>query len=131
MDTPPPDETGVLVSSYGNAEFSRDVIERFPTLRSELEFNAQLLHPQMGALAAAIRDAIASGDTRLPLQVCAFLDEALRKPNAISEIENAVAISFLEAHELRQTATGKTLLERMPESIRSILLEQERRHGVW
>src|SRR5262245_38372119 len=99
------DGKGIL-DSYGNAEFSRDVVARFPVLRDALECDADLLHPQMGTLAAALRRAVESGDTHLPLQICSFLEEALRKPNAIAEIENAVAISFVEAYELRLTPTG-------------------------
>ena len=97
MDTPLADGKGVLVDAYGNAQSSRDVIARFPSLRKDLEFDADLLHPQMGTLAAAVREAVSAGDTHLPLQICTFRHEALSKPNAISEIENGVAISFVEA----------------------------------
>jgi hypothetical protein len=106
MDTPLADGKGVFVDAYGNAQFSRDVIARFPSL-SDLELDAELLHPQVGTLAAAVREAVRAGDTHLPLQICMFIDEALSKPNAIAEIENAVALSFVEAYELRATATGK------------------------
>jgi hypothetical protein len=121
---------GGILDSYGNAEFSRDVIDRFPLLRNDLELDVDLLHPQMGTLAAGLRRAVESGDTHVPLQICAFLNEALGKPNAISEIENAVAISFVEAQELRRSATGKAVLRMMPASVRGILLEQEKRGGA-
>ena len=130
MDTPLADGKGVLVDAYGNAQFSRDVIARFPSLRKDLEFDADLLYPQMGTLAVAVREAVLAGDTDLPLQVCTFLDEALSKPNASSEIENAVALSFVEAYELRKAAAGKAVLKLMPESVRRILLEQEERGGA-
>jgi hypothetical protein len=129
MGTRLADGKGIL-DSYGNAEFSRDVIDRFPALRDYLEFNADLLHPQMGTLAAALRRAVESGDTHLPLQICSFLDEALRRPNAIAEIENAVAISFVEAYELHRTPTGEAVFRMMPASVRSVLLEQEQRGGA-
>lgn len=74
MDTPLPNEKGVLLETYGNEQFSRDVIESFPSLREELEENAGLLHVQMSTLARAVRSAISSGDTELPLQLCGFLD---------------------------------------------------------
>ncbi|MCS6289975.1 MAG: hypothetical protein H8K10_13515 [Nitrospira sp.] len=130
MDMPLADQKGFLVDSYGNEQFSRDVIARFPTLRGDLERNADLLHPQMDTLAQALRQRVQSGDTHFPMRICSFLDEALRKPKAISEIGNAVAISFVEACELRKTPTGKAVLRMMPTSVRSILLEQERRGGA-
>src|SRR5262245_4888736 len=114
MNTPLADGKGVLVDAYDNAQFSRDVIARFPSLQDDLAFDAELLHPQMGTLAAALRAAVLAGDTGLPLQICAFLDEALRRPNAITQIENAIAISFVEAHELRNTAVGTAVLKLMP-----------------
>jgi hypothetical protein len=130
MDTPLADRKGVLVDSYGNEQFSRDAIARFPNLRSELAFDADLLHVQIGTLAHALRRAVESGDTRFPLEICVFLDETLRKPKVISEIENAVAISFVEAYELRATPTGMAVLRMMPTSVRTILLEQEKRGGA-
>lgn len=130
MDTPLPDDKGVLLQMYGNAEFSRDVVARFPGLREELEENAGLLHVQMGTLAGAVRSAVSFGDTEFPLQVCAFLDHAVQQPRAILEIEVAVAISFVEAYELRNSTTGQTVLTRMPESVRRILLDQEARGGA-
>src|SRR5262245_12845222 len=89
----------VLADVYGNAQFSADAVSRFPSLRSDLEEDAELLHVQMGTLAGAVRVALNRGETQLPLEICAFLDEALKNPRAISEIENAVAISFVEAKE--------------------------------
>ncbi len=129
MNTPLADGKGVLVDAYGSAQFSRDAIARFPSLR-DLEFDAELLHPQMGTLAAAMREALLAGDTHLPLQICAFVSEALSKHNAILEIENAVAISFVEAYELRSTAAGKAILKLMPDNVRRVLLEQEKRGGA-
>jgi len=43
MDTPLADRKGVLVDVYGNVQFSRDVIARFPSVR-DLELDADLLH---------------------------------------------------------------------------------------
>ena len=119
-----------LYGTYGNAEFSRDVIERFPELRDDLEFDADLLHPQMGTLAAAVLHAIEKGDALLPQKICAFLDEALGKPYAIAEIENAVAISFVEPLQLRKSSAGRLLLRTMPDRVRKIIIEQEDRGGA-
>lgn len=130
MDTPLPDDKGLLLEMYGNEQFSRDVIDNFAGLREELEENAGLLHVQMGTLSRAVRSALSSGDTDLPLRVCTFLDKALAQPRAIPEIENAVAILFVEAYEFRATAVGHTVLSRMPERVRQILLAQEQRGGA-
>ena len=116
---------------YGSARFSRDAIERFPELRDSLESDADLLHPQMKTLADALRASIESRETRVPQAILSFLDEVLRRPDAIEEIGNAVATAFVPAHELRRTATGRLILRSMPERVRRIILEQEERIGVW
>jgi hypothetical protein len=67
MDTPLPDGKGVLLEMYGNGEFSRDAVARFPGLREKLEEDADLLHVQMGTLAGAVRAAVHSGDPEFPL----------------------------------------------------------------
>ena len=130
MDTPLPDEKGMLLETYGNDEFSRDVIHRVAELRTELEENAGLLHVQMQTLSTAVRSAISSGSTELPLRICAFLDEALGQPRAIPEIENAVAISFVTASELQGSSVGAVILERMPTRVRQLLLDHETRKNT-
>ena len=120
----------VLADVYGNAQFSADVISRFPELAADLQEDAELLHVQMGTIAGAIRLALKRGDTQLPLEVCAFLDEVLKNPRSISEIENAVAISFVEAKEFRASSAGLQVLERMPTTVRDVLLAQEARGGA-
>ena len=130
MDKELPDKRGVLLDMYGNAEFSRDLIRQFPMLRVDLEEDAGLLHVQMGTLAAAVRQALTLGQIELPLRICQFLSETLNKPRAIPEIENAVAISFVEAREFRTTVTGRMVLDQMPKQVQQILLQQERRGGA-
>jgi len=130
MDTPLPDDKGVLLEMYANEQFSRDVVETFPRLRDELEENAGLLHVQIATLATAVRSALTSGATEFPLRVCVFLDKALERPRAIPEIGTAVAISFVEAHEFRDTAAGRTVLKNMPDRVRQILLDEEGRGGA-
>ena len=120
----------MLMKGYGNPEFSRDVMARFPELREALEENAERLHVQMGTLASAVRSAIESGDQQFPVRVCAFLADAVEQPRANPEIENAVAISFVEAYELRESKIGQRVLAWMPERVRRILLEQEARGGA-
>ena len=124
------DPNWVPADSYGNAQFSADAISRFPSLKADLEEDAELLHVQMGTLAGAVRVALARGETKHPLEICAFLDEALKNPRAISEIENAVAISFVEAKEFRLSKAGQEVLLGMPVSVRDVLLAQEARGGA-
>jgi hypothetical protein len=120
----------VIADSYGNVKFSADAISRFPSLKADLEEDAELLHVQMGTLAGAVRKALERNGTQHPLEICAFLDEVLRNPRAISEIENAVAISFVEAKEFRASAAGQEVLSRMPVTVRDVLLAQEARGGA-
>jgi hypothetical protein len=115
---------------YGNAQFSADAIARFPKLSTDLEEDAELLHVQMGTLAGAIRDSLATGDAEFPIAICAFLAEVLQNPRAISEIENAVALSFVEAREFRAYPAGIEVLAQMPEVVRVVLLDQEARGGA-
>ena len=130
MDKQLPDKQGILLDVYGNGELNRDVIRQFPTLREDLEENADLLHVQMGTLAHAVREAVTVGEVELPLKICRFLGETLSNPRAIPEIENAVAISFVEARELRATVAGRMVFARMPHRVQEIFLEQERRGGA-
>jgi hypothetical protein len=131
MDKLLPDGEGVLLDSYGYEQFSRDVVLQFSALGAELEQFAAELHGQMGILAQAVRRALESGDAQFPLHVCSFLDGILSQPKLISEIANAVAISFVDPQELRETSAGRFTLEGMPDRIRDILLEQERRSGSY
>ena len=130
MGTFLPDKIGIVVDQYGNAEFSRDVLAAFPSLRSDLLDNANLLHPQMGTLGSAVRASLADGDAGSALRICEFLEDVLGKPNAISEMENAVALSFVAMCELRASNAGRELLQGLPARVRTILLAQERRDGA-
>jgi len=124
------DSEAMRADAYGNAQFSADAIARFPKLCADLEEDAELLHVQMGTLAGAIRDSLRNGDAEFPLTICAFLAEVLENPRAVSEIENAVAISFVEAREFRASAVGTDVLAQMPKVVRSVLLDQEARGGA-
>jgi len=127
MDKPLPNHGGLLLDMYDNVKFSRDAVERFPQLREELEAEADLLHVQMATLAKAVLSWVSSGQTALALDVCAFVDEALGQPRAISEIENAVAISFVQLGDLRAAAGGGAVLRQLPIRVRRVLVEQEAR----
>lgn len=119
------------VARYGSAQFSRDVIERFPELGEALRSNANLLRLQIETLATAIRSEISAGDTYLAIEICVFLNEMLEDRGASAEMENALAFSFIEPHELRRTAAGRFLLRSMPARVRQILLKHEAEIGEW
>src|SRR5262249_51330157 len=121
---------GILLERYDGGPFSVDAITRFPTLREELEEDEGLLHLQMSTLARAVGRSVATGNVGLAKDIFAFVDQALRHPKASPEIENAVALSFIEPSDLRKSELGRTLLAGMPPTLKAVLLEQERLGGA-
>ena len=117
----------VPANVYGNAQFIAEAVHRFPWLKSDFQEDTESLHLQMATLAEAVRLALEQGSTDLPLDVCSFLAGVLQNPNVISEIENAVAISFVEVEELRASESGLKVLARMPPKLRDALLTQRGR----
>ena len=81
----------VSATQYSKKDFSRDAIQRFGPLCEELIECAELLHPQMSCLA---RTCLEQKIHALPILL--FLEHILRMPDFDREIENAVAISFIE-----------------------------------
>jgi hypothetical protein len=65
------------------------------------------------------------------VRYCAWRDFTSPPRRRRREIENAIAISFVQPFDLRPSAAGKLVLRAMPGSVRRILLEQEERAGVW
>jgi len=88
---------------YGNKEFSDDVILKFGHLSEWLAQDPDLLHVQMSYLAK-----ICLEQGNHALEVLTFLEDALGRGDAISEIENAVAVSFLQWPDVER------LKKRMP-----------------
>ena len=129
MDKPLPGNTGVLLAMYDAESLGRAAAARFPEHAEQFEEDLDLLHVHMGTLAGIVRSALAAGDSATIRDVCAFLDEALLHPRAISEIEVAVAISFVEAREFRATEIGRVALRDMARTVRDILLAQDRRES--
>lgn len=76
---------------YDERSFSAEVIERFGTVEPDLVDDKEFLHCQMATLADLVRQ-----DSERATAVLSFLEEVLSRRDAISEIENAVAISFLD-----------------------------------
>ncbi len=58
-----------------------------------------MLHVQMAALAEYMRSAIRGGDIETAGRVLSFLEKSLRLERAISEIANAIALSFVKQQE--------------------------------
>lgn len=121
---------GILLEQYDGAQVGPDAISKFPSLREEIEDADGLLHLQLSALARGVRDCILCGDIVLANEILSFVDSALCHPKASPEIENAVALSFVEPWELRQSEVGQALLAEMPATLKQVLLEQERRGGA-
>lgn len=118
------------VESYGAEAFGRDAAARFPAFAGEFEEDLGLLHSHMATLARIARQALTAGDRETIRRVSAFVEEALLHPRAVSEIENAVAISFLTRDDFIGSPDGQAVFEQLPDRIRMILLEQERRDSL-
>ncbi|MCV2402878.1 hypothetical protein OFY17_08300 [Marinomonas sp. C2222] len=104
---------------YGENDFSRDVVEKFGSDIAELGEESGMLHTQMGILADAIRCNIPCKN-----EILNFIESLLSKNDVILEIENAVAISFLELNEL----SDLKLQQNMPIKLHRLLKEQ---HFRW
>jgi hypothetical protein len=121
MDRELPDKHGVLLEMYDERAFSSDAIRELPELAAELSVEENLLHVQVGILGNAVRREVRQGDILMAPRILTFLEQALSRPRAISEIANAVFTSFVELEELQQTDVGRGLLRLMPPALMSIL----------
>ena len=110
----------MLSNTYGEKEFSDEIISRWGDLSEDLQEDAELLHVQMAHLGR-----LCNAHPEISTQVFEFLDQTVSRLEAISEIENAVAISFLEWPELEGFGKEVTI----PVSIKKIVKEQWERGG--
>lgn len=104
-----------IVPQYDERAFSADVIARWGDLQPWLLDDADLLHVQMGHLADLCREYPEKAD-----EIFRFLVEVMQRQDPIAEIENAVAISFLEWPEVQELAKALTL----PQSVLDVIKEQ-------
>ena len=111
----------MLVQQYDEKAFSNDVVARWGHLSVGLTDDAGLLHLQMGDLAA-----LCLSCPDICNEVLGFLSEVLARTDAISEIENAVAISFIEWPQLIALAEVHTV----PSNVGEIVRRQWERHGA-
>lgn len=103
---------------YGTVEFSEEVISKFGSYLPELEDDAEMLHTQMGYLADGIRNKLECTN-----EVLGFLEGLLHRNDAYLEIENAIAISFIEMSEPSYLG----LEENIPLAVLNLLEEQQQR----
>jgi hypothetical protein len=124
VDRELPDKHGVLSAMYDERAFSRDVIRELPELASELSSEEDLLHVQVGVLGRVTREEIERNNLQLASRIFVFLEKALAHPRAISEIANAIAISFVELEELQRTDAGRRALEMMPPRLKECVTQE-------
>jgi hypothetical protein len=85
-----------------------------PELATELKAEESLLHVQMGVLSHVVQEEITENNLELTPKIFAFLEEALARPRAISEIANAIAFSFVEFNVMQKTDAALKSLRRRP-----------------
>ncbi|MBU1220731.1 hypothetical protein KKF34_01770 [Myxococcota bacterium] len=122
MDIELPDKKGLLLESYGAEEFCKDGCSRFPELAEELYENEEFLHAQISILAQFVMSSLEEGKISRAQSVCSFIEEALCKGRAVSEIRNAVAQSFISIEELERTTLGHKIIKELPPTLENILV---------
>ena len=106
------------MTMYGEKEFSKDVICKFGDFFPELAEEPDMLHTQMGYLADAIRQKLACSN-----DILSYVEALLKREDAVSEIENAVAISFIELDEVYSLKLEASI----PPSVHRVLRQQQER----
>jgi hypothetical protein len=109
-----------FILGYDERAFSKDVIARWGSVCTDLVQDENLLHPQMAALGR-----LCLSHCHLAGDILHFLVDVVSRRDAISEIENAVAISFLEWPDLERL--GAIVV--VPEEIARTVRDQWRRGG--
>ena len=103
-----------VVPSYDENAFSKDVISRWGSLSEDLADDENLLHPQMAALAR-----LCLHTPQICDDILRFLESILGRKDAISEIENAVAISFLQWPELKSVTSDDAIAPTVASVVRT------------
>jgi hypothetical protein len=109
----------VLVRSYTEAEFSRDVISRWGHIDDCLIDDARSLHMQMAHLGR-----VCKYNPEIAPEIFEFLEGLLGRNDAISEIENAVAISFLDWPEVEE----RGFADKLPLKLKQTIEDQWKRY---
>jgi hypothetical protein len=102
-----------IVPQYDEKAFSADVIARWGDIEPELQREADTLHMQMMQLAWLCKEA-----PERATEIFSFLETVVDRPDVIAEIENAVAISFVEWPDAQELAKTQQLSLRVLDIIR-------------
>jgi|SRR6516164_147496 len=104
---------------YDEVAFGRDVIARWADICVALIDNKGLLHHQMGHIGR-----LCEAHPEVAPEVFQFLEALVAKNDAVSEIRNAVAVSFLDWQDVQRLGFS----ERLPANIAEIIKEQWMRY---
>ena len=121
----PDDNAAVPVPLRGDSALRTAMRERFPDLASDLD-DDDGIHLAVAALARYVMEKITANDIPRAASLLSYLDEILRWPDVDPEIENAVAISFVEPAELESTPSGRLVWDQMPPRLRHLMLGSDR-----
>lgn len=99
--------------TYDAKDFCCDAILRWGSYEPELLEWTEEVHNCMAILAQGIRDRTIQAD-----EVFVFLESVLGMSDVVSEIENAIAISFLEFVELDESSIAGSVTPMVKEIIR-------------
>jgi hypothetical protein len=131
-----PEKKGVLLQEpeyVGPHTLCRAGCKRLPALGEALLEERDSVHGQLAILAREVDAAVAVRAVSRALQPFLFLEEVLQEPRVHSEIENAVAISFVVPQVLRESSAGTQVLTeaaRVAPRVHAILVAQEE-HERW
>jgi len=130
-----PDHKGVLLEEpeyFGEHTLCREACRRFPGLGEALIEEKNSMHGQVHVLALEVKTAIKENAAARALEPFLFLEWVLNQQRLHSEIENAVAQSFVAPSEMRSSSLGLQVLaeaERAAPRVVGILrIEEERGH---
>lgn len=104
---------------YNEEKFCKDAISKWAKAEPELLEGKKEVHNCMAIIAEGIRSKTIDAS-----EVFAFLEDILKRPDAVSEIENAVAISFIEFAEL----PGLELENKVTPLVKDVM---EKQHERW
>jgi hypothetical protein len=105
---------GRTPASYDETAFSRDVISRWGQINDALIDDEGLLHVQMAHLGM-----VCKASAKAASEIFEFLEGLLSRKDAISEIENALGISFLEWPEIKELGFENQLPAKLRQTIKT------------
>jgi len=130
------DHKGVLLEEpeyFGEHTLCRAAVRRFPGLREMLLDEQDSVHGQLYILAREVETGIRENTAARALEPFLFLEWVLSQERLYSEIEVAVAISFVVPRVLRSSSLGSLVLieaERTAPRVFSLLVAEGRAHHV-